>query len=117
PGTRSDVHVALYTHSRFMDLKDKYELDESWIVTNTKTTTDAVAYAECMQMKTISWSYPGTGSLREMIEESRLYPITMLTSLSSAHKNKLLQNHIVICQDILNNPGYLDLLSLSSEEK
>lgn len=117
PGTRSDVHVALYTHSRFMDLKEKYELDEAWIVTNTKTTTDAVAYAECMQMKTVSWSYPASGGLREMIEESRLYPITMLSSLSSAHKAKLLQNHVVLCSDVFNNPGYLDLLKLSSEEK
>lgn len=116
PGTRSDVHVALYTYARFLDLKEKYDLDEAWIVTNTKTTTDAIAYAECMQMKTLSWSYPAQTSLRDMIEEGRLYPITMVTSLSSAHKMKLLSHHVVLCEDVLNNPSYLDFLNLSKEE-
>jgi Holliday junction resolvase-like predicted endonuclease len=117
PGTRSDVHVALYTQSRFLDLKEKYDLDEAWIVTNTKTTTDAVAYAECMNMKTVSWSYPAEGSLRDLIENSQLRPITMLTSLSGAQKVKLLKNHIVLCRDINANHSYLDLLQLARGEK
>lgn len=117
PGTRSDVHVALYTQSRFLDLKEKYDLDEAWIVTNTKTTTDAVAYAECMGMKTVSWSYPTEGSLRDLVESSQLYPITMVTSLSSAHKLKLLQHHIVLCRDVLENPSYLDFLRLTHDER
>lgn len=117
PGTRSDVHVALYTHARFLDLKDKYEFDDAWIVTNTKTTTDAVAYAECIGMKTLSWSYPLEGSLRELIESAELHPVTMLTSLSSAHKLKLLQHHIVLCRDLQENPSYLEFLRLTPEER
>jgi Holliday junction resolvase-like predicted endonuclease len=117
PGIRSDLHVALYTHARFLDLKEKYDLNEAWIVTNTKTTTDAIAYAECMGMKTVSWSYPAEGSLRDLIEQSDLRPITMLTSLSSSQKIKLLENHIVLCKDIDANPSYLDLLHLPPEER
>jgi Holliday junction resolvase-like predicted endonuclease len=117
PGTRSDVHVALYTHARFLDLKEKYDLDEAWIVTNTKTTTDAVAYAECVKMKTVSWSYPEEGSLRDLVEKAQLRPITMLTSLSSAQKMKLLKNHVVLCKDIRANHGYLDLLQLTQPER
>lgn len=117
PGTRSDVHVALYTHARYQDLKDKYDLDEAWIVTNTKTTTDAVAYAECVGMKTVSWSYPIEGSLRDLIETSELHPVTMITSLSAAQKIKLLQHHIVLCRDVLENPSYLDFLRLTPEER
>lgn len=117
PGTRSDVHVALYTQARFQDLREKYDLDEAWIVTNTKTTTDAVAYAECMAMKTLSWSYPSDGSLRDLIERAQLRPITMLTSLSSAQKMRLLTHHIVLCKDILANTSYLDFLQLSPDER
>jgi len=117
PGTRSDVHVALYTYARFLDLKDKYDFDEAWIVTNTKTTTDAIAYAECMTMKTLSWSYPSDGSLRDLIESAQLRPITMLTSLSAAQKVKLLQHHIVLCKDVHANTSYLDLLRMTPEEK
>jgi Holliday junction resolvase-like predicted endonuclease len=117
PGIRTDLHVALYTHARFIDLKEKYDLHEAWIVTNTKTTTDAIAYAQCMEMKTVSWSYPAENSLRDMIERSDLRPITMLTSLSSAQKIKLLTNHIVLCKDIDANNSYLDLLHLSPQDR
>jgi Holliday junction resolvase-like predicted endonuclease len=117
PGTRSDLHVALYTHARFLDLQVKYDLHEAWIVTNTKTTTDAIAYATCVGMNTVSWSYPAENSLRDLIEAKNLRPVTMLTSISSAQKIKLLQHHIVLCKDIENNPGYLNLLNLKTADK
>jgi hypothetical protein len=117
PGVRSDVHVALYTKSRFEDVKTRHKLSDAWLVTNTKATTDAIAYAACVGMKVISWSYPEGNSLRDMIEQSRLHPITMLTTLSQAQKNTLLQNHIVMCKDILHNHLYLDMLHLPTDAK
>lgn len=117
PGSRSDVQVALYTKARFEDVKDKNSIEEAWIVTNTKTTTDANVYAQCSGLKTISWNHPEGGSLREMIEKHHLYPITMLTTLVQNHKMTLLTNHITLCKDIQKNPNLLDILPLSSEEK
>lgn len=117
PGSRSDVQVALYTKSRFEDLKDKNNIQEAWIVTNTKTTTDANTYAQCVGLKIISWSYPEESSLREMIEKHHLYPITMLTTLVQSHKMTLLTNHIILCKELYNNPNLLDILPLSREEK
>lgn len=116
-GTRSDVQVALYTKARFDDLKEKNKLSEGWIVTNTKTTIDANTYALCSGLKVISWSYPEEGSLRELIEKNRLYPLTILTSLAQNHKISLLTNHVVLCKDIHTNPQLLDILPLSREEK
>lgn len=117
PGTRSDVQVALYTKSRFEDIKDKNNVQNAWIVTNTKTTTDANAYAQCSGIKIISWSYPNGESLRELIEQACLYPLTTLTSLTQNHKMTLLTNHVVLCKDIHANPNLLDMLPLSNEEK
>lgn len=117
PGSRSDVQVALYTKARFEDVKDKNNIHQAWIVTNTKTTTDANAYAQCSGLKAISWNYPEGGSLREMIEKHHLYPITMLTTLVQSHKMTLLTNHIILCKEIDKNPSLLDILPLSSEEK
>jgi hypothetical protein len=116
-GTRSEVHVSLYTNARFLDIKEKNSLDEAWLVTNTKTTTDANTYALCSGMKIISWSFPEGQSLRDLIEKSRLHPITMLTTLSHNHKVTLLNNHTVMCKDIYENPALLDQLPLSKEEK
>jgi len=117
PGTRSEVHVALYTKSRFEDLREKHAIDETWIVTNTKATIDAITFAECSGMRIISWSYPEQGSLRDMIEDSGLHPVTLLTTLSASQKQYLLQNHFVMCKDIRSNPTIIDMLHLTHHEK
>lgn len=117
PGIRSEVHVALYTKARFEDIKDKNKINEVWLVTNTKTTTDVNTYAQCVDMKVMSWSYPEGESLRDHVEKLRLYPVTMLTSLAQTHKVTLLSNHVVLCKDLLDNPSLIDILPLSKEEK
>lgn len=116
-GIRSEVHVALYTQARFQDVKDRNNLTEAWLITNTKTTADANTYAQCSGLKIISWSFPEGSSLRDLIEKSRLHPITILTSLSHSSKVALLNNHVVMCKDIKENPHSLDLIPISSQEK
>lgn len=117
PGTRTDVHVALYTKARFDDVKEKNNIQEVWLITNTKATTDAIDYSNCVGMKIISWSYPVNESLRDLIEKYRLFPITTLSTLSQNHKQQLLKNHIILCEDILKNPASLDILVLPEDKK
>lgn len=116
-GTRTDVHVALYTKARFDDVKEKNGLSKAWLVTNTKATTDAINYGLCAGLKIISWSYPNEESLRELIEKSGLIPITALTTLSQNQKQHLLEEHIVLCRDIYTNHSYLDSLNLPENER
>lgn len=111
-GTRTDVHVSMYTKSRFDDIKERYSLDEAMIITNTKVTVDAIGYAECVGMKIFSWDYPSGGSLRDVIEEYHLFPVTALTTLTQAQKAKLLENHVVLCKTICANNYLLDILHL-----
>lgn len=117
PGTRSDVRVALYVKSRFEDLKDRYNFDDAWIITNTKTTTDANTYSECSGIKIMSWNFPEGESLRDLIESAGLQPITILTTLNAHQKAQLLANHVIMCKDIESNPSHLDILGLSREER
>lgn len=117
PGTRSQIHVGLYTQARFEDIRQRHNLQEAWLVTNTKTTTDVNIYAECKNMKIISWSYPDGDSLRDMIEKSGLHPITILASLNQSQKRILLNNHIVMCKEIYLDPALLDILSLSKADR
>ena len=117
-GARSEIQVALYTHSRFEDVQTNYDFTDVWLVTNTKTTIDANVYAQCTGMKVISWSYPEDGgSLRDLIEKSRLHPVTMVHSLSQSHKTTLLQNHVVLCKDIQRDKSVLDMLPLTRDER
>lgn len=108
-GNHTQVHVSLYTKARFDDLKDIHKLNDVWLVTNTKITTDALDYAGCNNMRVISWNYPQDGGLRDLIEKSRLHPITVLTTLSQNQKQNLLNNHMVLCKNIADNLGLLNL--------
>ncbi len=117
PGTKSQVHVSLYTKARFDDVKEKNNLNDVWLVTNTKITPDALNYAICANMKVISWDYPEKGSLRDLVEKHKLHPITMLTSVSSAQKQALAENHVVLAKDVCTNPSSLDILGLPEEKK
>jgi hypothetical protein len=117
PGTKSQVHVPLYIKARFDDIREKNNLSEVWLITNTKITQDALDYAICSNMKVIGWNYPENGSLRDLIEKHKLHPITALTNISQNQKQILAQNHVVLAKDICKNSSSLDILGLPQEKK
>ena len=102
-GIRSDVKVALYIKARFDDIQ-KNSNQEAWLITNTKFSGDAIQYANCLNMKITGWSYPNNESLKKMVENSNLHPLTCLTTLNSYQKRTLLARGIVLCSDILKSP-------------
>lgn len=116
-GARSDLQVIMYTKARFDDVKVKNNIDECWLVTNTKATIDAITYAQCNNLIVMSWNYPEGNSLRDIIEKHRLYPVTMLSSIPQALKLRLLENHVVLLKDICFTPTLLNTIHASHEEK
>lgn len=116
-GIRTDIHVALYTKARFDDIKKRHGFGDVWLVTNTKATSDAIAYANCVNMKIISWNYPEGESLRDLVTQSNLHPITVLTNLSEFQKQQLLNEHIILCKTICQKPDILDTLGISEAQK
>src|SRR4030043_1550041 len=107
-GTPTDVKIALYVYSRFMDIKKAYELnhenrvsiDKGWLVTNTRCTSDAIKYANCGGLKIVSWKYPEKKSLKRIIENKKLYPVTILSSIKKSSLNILFKNDIFLVRDI-----------------
>ncbi|MDP2387006.1 MAG: restriction endonuclease [Bacteroidota bacterium] len=116
PGRVSDVKIPLYIQSRFKDVEaawlkiPKYasKFHQGWVVTNTKFTTDAVQYGTCVGLKLVGWNYPNGESLRSLIDSLKLYPVTCLTSLTGYEKQKLLENKIVLCKELLEKQTLLD---------
>jgi len=123
PGIFCDVKISLYIQARFKDIESQWKLmpghggkfHQGWVVTNTRFTTDAVTYGACAGLKLVSLDFPKTGSLREMIEETGLYPLTCLTSLTPLEKKSLLGMNVVLCRDICQHPQYLKKLNIPSE--
>lgn len=116
-GIKTNVHVPMYTKSRFEDVKEKNEFSEVWVITNTKATSDAIAFCSCVGMKIITWSYPEKESLRDLIEKYKLFPVTALSTLTIAQKQKFLQGQIVLCHQIQNDHRLLDSLEIADNKK
>lgn len=123
--TKTDVKVPLYILSRFNDLKGRVhriytkndKILNCWIVTNNRFTTDALTFANCSGLKLLSWDYPEKYSLKKQIDEEHLYPITCLTTLTVAEKDKLLVLDIILAKEILDNTEILERIGLSLKRK
>ncbi len=114
-----DVKVPLYIYSRFKDVETKLKLKSGdhktylcGLVTNTRFTSDALQYGKCMDMFMLSWDYPADKSLKLLIDQAGLYPITSLLSLSNYEKNKILDTGIVLCRDLLKKQTVLESLQI-----
>jgi hypothetical protein len=128
-GTKSDLKVILYVKARFDDLRQmkfpygeppgkERELDEAWLVTNTKFSSTAIEYGSCQGgVVMVGWNYPPMGNLHDMILESKLHPLTCLVSLKGREKKLLLDQGIVLCKTLAENVDLLEAIGLSAEEK
>lgn len=107
-GNSTDVKTALYVHSRVEDIRkaceqdpgDRDKIHQGWLVTNTRCTIDAVRYAECVGLRIVSWRYPAKESLEKMIEDKKLYPVTVLPSARKKNLESLFMNDFILVQDI-----------------
>jgi len=122
-GIRSDVKVALYVRARFEDLKKKCDttvnhedIHEGWLVTNTKLTSQAIAYGNCVGMKIIGWNYPQGGNLQDLIVASGVHPLTCLTTLNKKRKAVLFENGIILCRDVEKRTDILRSLGMGERE-
>ncbi|MEK7157289.1 MAG: ATPase [Patescibacteria group bacterium] len=121
PNYKTDLKVALYVKSRFDDIfscdpKNRAcPIDRGILITNTKFTSEAVAYAECSGVELLGWGYPANDSLLMRMSRTKVYPITTLTRLSQAEKNLLIANGTIAVDEILKESRRLDVLRLSAD--
>ncbi|MFA5744713.1 MAG: ATP cone domain-containing protein [Candidatus Paceibacterota bacterium] len=121
PGYKTDLKVALYVKSRFDDIfscdptKRICPVDKGLLVTNTKFTSEAIAYAECAGVELLGWGYPVENSLFMRMSRAKVYPITTLTGLSRSEKNLLIEHGVIAVDEIKSNRRALDVLHLSPE--
>lgn len=117
----SDVKVPMYILSRFNDLKDRKQsiytnsdkITSCWIVTNNRFSSDAIAFGNCSNINMLSWDYPKKENLRAKIDKDKLYPVTCLTTLSLAEKDKLLVLDVILANELINNSESLERIGLS----
>ena len=116
---RSDVKAVLYIKARFDDLTGRTHgrsffkkgvVDKCILVTNTKFTKNAIAYANCAGVRLLGWGYPYSENLQTYIEDVNAHPVTCLPSLSTSAMRELFSMDIVTCRGLLENERVLKKL-------
>lgn len=121
PNYKTDLKVALYVKSRFDDIfacdktTQECPIDRGILITNTKFTSEAIAYAECSGVELLGWGYPVDNSLFAYMSKTKVYPITTLTRLSHAEKNLLIENGFIAVDEIVRNRRSLDVLKIPAD--
>lgn len=122
--TRSSIQTALYVKARYDDVKAwcdqdptcKPKFTDCWLVTNTKLSSVAIDYGECVGLKLLGWSYPENKGLEKIIDKSGLHPITCLSSLPKKIIGELFNHGIVFCHDIKNKVQLLKQMNLKESK-
>ena len=103
------MKVVLYVKARFDDIVGRQvgevncKINEGWLITNTKFTRNAIEYGRCVGLHMLSWNYPEKKNLQNLIEETGVYPITALTTLTKNEKRQLLEHNIALCTVVIDN--------------
>jgi len=105
--TQTSLDVSRISRAVFEDVTEGHELgynslkiDYAIIVCNTKLSEHAKSYAECRGIRHISWSSPPNRDLQTMIEEKKLYPITLLKGLNAETRKRLLSDEIILLKQL-----------------
>lgn len=93
------------------------DITECWVVTNTRFTKDAEQYGTCVGLRLLSWDFPKGNSLKDIIEQFGLHPLTCSTMLTKAEKQMLLDEKMVLSRDVLKHTSLLDKIGIRAPRK
>jgi len=109
--TFTGVDVFLQACATFEDLVDGYKagansipFTKAMLFTNAKMSDHALQYADCRGIRYVSWDEPRGRSLGGIIDEQRLYPITLLRDLDSGTQAMLGDAGIVTLMQLVETP-------------
>lgn len=107
PGTFINLKDALYTYARFLDLNEASELgkgtkfDGVWLACNTRASYAARRYADCKGMRLLCWLRPKGQGLERLVEEKKLYPVTILPSVDRKTLENLSRAGLMLVKDLM----------------
>ncbi|MCS7123134.1 MAG: hypothetical protein RMJ17_00965 [Candidatus Aenigmarchaeota archaeon] len=109
PHTIVPIDVFLEVNSVFEDIKEGFYLKKHsfnftniFVICNTKISSNAVKYAICKNIKVLAWKYPIEKGLEKLIEEKKLYPITILKDIEIEEAYKLFDIGILTLKQLLS---------------
>lgn len=108
PHTYTGLDTVLELWAALEDLQEGYRLglhsyafNSAILACNTKISLHAERYARCKGIKYMGWKYPHAFALGDIVAKHRLYPITMLNSLSEGQVSSLGDSGIILLSQLV----------------
>jgi hypothetical protein len=106
--TYTPFSVTLVAKAKLDDILKGYEnelndvdFDEVLIVCNTRLTEHARRFAECVGIRHLGWNEPVGSGIEALINETSLYPVTMIRGLSDGEIDTLGSEGIITLSDLV----------------
>lgn len=119
------VTTPMYFKSRFEDLKrltfeyfgKTIQPTQGFLITNAYFTSDSIEFAEYYGIHLLSWDYPKGKSIKSLINQMGLYPITTMTTLTPEEEQIMLSKNCILVKEIVHNPMLLDHFKFDEKRK
>ena len=103
---KTPVDVVMYADARREDIgraeakQGNHIPHRLLLVTNTKFSGNAVAYAHCRTIGLLGWQYPRNRGLEDIIRENMLYPTTVLPSVDRGAREVFARHDMMLVRDL-----------------
>lgn len=110
------VTTPMYLLSRVKDISNQdyhlfgkdHQFTQGWLITNAYLTMDSIQFGEYYGIKMLSWDYPAKQSIKNLVDQKALYPITCLTTITKREKDYLLEKGCILVKELYENPEILE---------
>lgn len=114
--TKISVTTPMYLLSRVNDISgqdyhlfgNNHQFTQGWLITNAYLTMDSIQFGEYYGIKMLSWDYPAKQSIKNLVDQKALYPITCLTTITKREKDYLLEKGCILVRELYENPEILE---------
>jgi len=121
-GKHVSIQVPLYVRSRVDDIiKERRSQKEfngfsflGWIFTNTRFSSDSVTYGKCNGLKLVGWNYPLGNGLKDELERTKIFPVSILKTLTKKESKYIIDKGCVTCLQLLDQMDILHELSITA---
>ncbi len=105
---KTHINHVMYADARLQDIRRRAKQEGDpreyymWVITNTKFTDNAIHYAAYRDIQLLGWDYPPFINLMKLISEKKLYPVTILPSITRSILKKLAHKDLILVKYLIS---------------
>jgi Holliday junction resolvase-like predicted endonuclease len=104
--TKTHINQIMYADARLQDIKRQARKEGDmrdfyiWVVTNTKFTDSAINYVQFRDVQLMGWDFPSYINLMKIVYEKKLYPVTVLPSITKSALKKMATMDMILVKSL-----------------